>query len=227
MLIRYAWILLGYLAGSISFSYLAGKLIRHIDLRQYGSHTLGGSNVYQHVWKSGIVVVGLLDVAKAALPTWLGLKLGFGLSVALASGIAAILGHNWSIFVGFRGGRGVSTSLGVLAVAFPWAFVWVLAFMAIGQLCHATAVFCLIGLATLPFFAISMGQPASLTMACVAIALIVVLKRLEANGEPVPTGRQRGAVYWRRLWLDRDIADANMWIRRQPKQPNARERSGS
>jgi len=100
-------VVLGYLLGSIPLAYIAGRLLKGIDLRQYGSGTVSGSGVYQHVAKWAIVAVGLFDIAKAAFPTWLGLELGLGLSVALAAGLAAVVGHNWPLYLGFKGGRGL------------------------------------------------------------------------------------------------------------------------
>ncbi|RLC59339.1 MAG: glycerol-3-phosphate acyltransferase, partial [Chloroflexota bacterium] len=73
------WVLIGYLMGSIPFAYLAGRLMRGIDIRRYGTHAVTGSNVYENVSRPAVVVVGLLDMGKAALPTWLGLRLGLGL----------------------------------------------------------------------------------------------------------------------------------------------------
>ncbi len=78
-------ILLGYLSGSVSFAYLAGRL-RKIDLRQYGGGKLSGSNVYHQVGLGGMVLVGILDIAKAAAPSWLCLKLGYALWVTVLAG---------------------------------------------------------------------------------------------------------------------------------------------
>ena len=75
-------ILGGYLCGSVSFAYLCGRLFRGIDLREYGSGKLSGSNVYHHVSGLAMVVVGILDIGKATLPTWMGKRLGLGLSAA-------------------------------------------------------------------------------------------------------------------------------------------------
>jgi len=215
MLARISFAAFGYLCGSVSFAYLAGRLLRGIDLRRYGSHTLGGSNVGQHISRLWMIVVGLLDVSKAALPTWLALHLGLGLATALAAGVAAILGHNWSLFIGFKGGRGISTCLGVLLVAFPWGVAWILGFMAIGFVLKLLAIFALFGFLTLPFLAQEMSQPPEIVMACAAMLLITIIKRLEGNREPLPAGRERRAALARRLFLDRDIASGKAWVEQQ------------
>ncbi|MCJ7667831.1 MAG: glycerol-3-phosphate acyltransferase, partial [Anaerolineae bacterium] len=88
-------VLFGYLVGSISSAYLAGRWLKGVDLRRYGSGTVSGTGVYLHVSRWATVVVGIFDIAKGVLPTWLGLRLGLGLWGALAAGLAAVVGHNW------------------------------------------------------------------------------------------------------------------------------------
>ena len=87
-------ILFGYLLGSIPSGYLAGKWIKGIDLRQYGSGTISGSMVWEHVAKWAIIPVGLFDIFKGALPTWLGIHLGMGEVPAMLAGFSAMIGHN-------------------------------------------------------------------------------------------------------------------------------------
>ena len=124
----------GYLLGSIPTSYLAGRLVRNIDLRQYGSGTVSGSMVYEHVGRWIVVPVGLFDIAKGAFPAWLGLQLGLGEFASLAAGTAAVIGHNWPVYLRFTGGRGLSPYMGMMLVIFPWGTAWLLGFLAIGFL---------------------------------------------------------------------------------------------
>ncbi len=215
-MVRILWVLAGYLMGSIPFAYLAGRLIRGIDIRRYGSHAVTGSNVYENVSRPAIVVVGLLDVGKAALPTWLGLRMGWGLPTALASGLAAVVGHDWPLYLGFHGGRGIGSCLGVLMVVFPWGVLWLLVFLFVGwQLRNAGVT--LVGFLTLPVLAYVTEQPAEVVWACVGMLFLIVVKRLEANREPLPTGPERKQVLLRRLLLDRDIEDWETWAHRRPE----------
>ena len=85
----------GYLIGSIPTSYLAGRWARGIDIREYGSGTVSGSMAWEHVAHWSIVPVGLFDILKAALPVWLGIRLGVGEVAATFAGLAAVAGHNW------------------------------------------------------------------------------------------------------------------------------------
>jgi glycerol-3-phosphate acyltransferase PlsY len=215
-------VLLGYLAGSIPFAYLAGRLVRGIDIRQYGTRAVTGSNVYENVSRPGIVVVGLLDMGKAALPTWLGLRLGLGMPTALASGLAAVAGHNWPLYLGFHGGRGIGSCLGVLTVAFPLGFPWMLVALAIGRLLR-NPVMPLVGFAALPMLAHVTGQPPAMVWACVAMLLLIIVKRIEANRESLPEGQERWRTLLRRLLLDRDIDNWEAWAHRRPNQAPSEE----
>ena len=217
MVVAMLIILLGYLLGSIPSAYLAGRWLKGIDLRRYGSGTVSGTGVYYHVSRPAVVAVGLFDIAKAALPTWLALRGGLGLGVALAAGIAAMVGHNWPLYLGFRGGRGHSTILGIMLVVFPWGFPWLLAFMALGRLLGYTALLSLLGIATLPLLAWFTGQPAEVIWAGVALLVITVIKRLEANRLPLPpNGPERCRVLLNRFLFDRDVGQRQKWVERTP-----------
>ena len=211
-------IVAGYLLGSIPPSYLAGRWLKGIDLRRYGSGTVSGTGVYYHVSKPAIVAVGLFDIAKAALPTWLALRWELGLGVALAVGVAAMIGHNWPIYLGFKGGRGHSTVLGIMLVVFPWGFPYLLAFMAVGRLLGYTALLSLVGIASLPVLTWLTNQPAELTWAGVAILAVTVIKRLEANRQPLPPqGPERRRVLLNRFLFDRDVGPKEEWVTRRPE----------
>ena len=120
------WILAAYLLGAIPTSYLAGKVGRGIDLREHGSKNLGATNVYRILgWKYAIPVA-LFDIAKGAIPVlffsrWAGAAEHPWLPVVL--GGAAVLGHMFSPYVRFRGGKGVATAAGMFLGLAPLAIV--------------------------------------------------------------------------------------------------------
>jgi glycerol-3-phosphate acyltransferase PlsY len=210
-------IVAGYLVGSIPTAYLASRWLGGKDIREYRSGTVSGSMVWEHVARWAIVPVGLFDVAKAVLPTWLGTRLGLGMPVATASGLAAVAGHNWPLYLRFHGGRGLGSFMGVLLVIFPLGFPWMLAFLAAGWLLGDSAPWALASLATLPLFAHFADGPAVVTPACGVMMLMTLAKRLEANRRPLPPpGRERRRVILRRLFLDRDIASHEQWLGRRP-----------
>ena len=120
---------LGYLSGSLPWGLWLGRAMRGVDVRTLGSKNLGATNVYRSLGPAVGVPVLLLDVAKGALPTWLGPGLAACAAFPggpewcrLAVAAAAVLGHMFTVFAGFRGGKGVATSAGVLLALSPAAF---------------------------------------------------------------------------------------------------------
>jgi glycerol-3-phosphate acyltransferase PlsY len=117
-------LLIGYLLGSIPTSYLAGRS-RGIDLRKHGSGNLGASNTYRVLGAAYAVPVLLLDIAKGAgavcLAEWLAVRFGWGPPSWFggAAALGAIAGHIWTLFLGFRGGKGVATAGGALLWLVP------------------------------------------------------------------------------------------------------------
>lgn len=115
-------IVLAYLLGSVSGSLVLGRL-RGVDIRTLGSGNAGGTNALRtQGWKFALGVA-LIDVGKGALASWIGLQgvadPALELRVAMACGMAAVLGHVWPLFHGFRGGKGVATVIGALLVLWP------------------------------------------------------------------------------------------------------------
>jgi len=209
-------ILGGYLLGSIPTAYLAGKWVKGIDLRQYGSGTVSGSMTWEHIARWVIFPVGIFDILKAAFPTWLGLKLGLGEGVAVAAGLAALVGHNWPLYLGFTGGRGISPFLGTLIVIFPWGFPWILVFLAIGYLLGDSAPWALASLIFLPMFNVWMDGPSVVNEAAVVMVILTIIKRIEANRRPLPAEKgERRKVLMRRIVFDRDIPSHQEWIKRK------------
>jgi glycerol-3-phosphate acyltransferase PlsY len=206
-----------YLLGSIPTAYLAGRWLKGIDIRRYGSGTVSGGTVYEQVARWAVIPVGLFDIAKAALPAWLGVQLGLGLPAAAAAGLAAAAGHNWPIFLRFVGGRGLGCFLGILLVIFPWGAPWLLAFLAAGRLLGSSAEWALASVALLPLFAYLLGGSPTAICLGAALLLLTVAKRLEANRRPLPPpGPERRRVLLRRLIWDRDIASHQDWLDRKP-----------
>lgn len=116
------WLLASYLLGAIPTSHLVSRLLARIDLREHGSGNLGATNLYRVLgWKYAIPVA-LFDIAKGAIPVlWFAPQVSDSELFALACGIAAILGHVFSVFVRFKGGKGVATAAGVMLGLTPVA----------------------------------------------------------------------------------------------------------
>jgi len=132
-----ALIALAYLIGAIPFGILAGRLAGGVDLRQHGSRRTGTTNALRTLGVGWAAAVFVLDVAKGAVAVLLAQALyqagpaGSAEWVAAAVGVAAVVGHNRSVFIGFGGGRGVATSAGGLLVISPWTLVVIAPLMAI------------------------------------------------------------------------------------------------
>ncbi|TSB46900.1 glycerol-3-phosphate 1-O-acyltransferase PlsY [Alkalicoccobacillus porphyridii] len=109
-------ITIGYLLGSISFSYLIGRKLLKLDIRTMGSGNAGATNTLRVMGKGPAISVLALDIAKGIAAVWIGVFIGSGNDLVPAlAGLAAILGHNWPIYFGFRGGKGAATTIGVIA----------------------------------------------------------------------------------------------------------------
>lgn len=115
-------LVLAYLIGATPTSYIAGKVGRGIDLREHGSKNLGATNVYRVLGWRYAVPVGLIDVAKGAVPVvMLGPWANGPTWFPVALGLAAVLGHMFSPYVRFRGGKGVATAAGMFLALAPGA----------------------------------------------------------------------------------------------------------
>jgi glycerol-3-phosphate acyltransferase PlsY len=192
MWIACALLVAAYLLGSISGSLLLGRL-RGVDIRTQGSGNAGGTNALRtQGWRFALGVV-LIDVGKGALAAWLAAVVPHGFDVqamALAAVFAAMAGHIWPVFHGFRGGKGAATLVGGLAVAWPVALVpvlatWIFCVVLTGYVGSSTvlAAFALGAFAFVPPV-----DPARLAFA-VAVAVLIAythrenLRRLRAGTE--------------------------------------------
>ena len=190
-----------YLLGSLSGSLLLGR-VRGVDIRTLGSGNAGGTNALRtQGWKFALGTV-VVDVGKGVLATGLALRFGHAAWIALAAGFAAIVGHVWPVFHGFRGGKGAGTLVGVLAMAWPTALAavlgtWVVAMIVGGYVGLSTVL----GVAALPVFAWASGATPVQCAFAIACALFVAfthranLARLRAGIEP----RVDAARVWTRL----------------------------
>ena len=180
---------IAYLIGAVPFGMLAGRLAGGIDLRRHGSQRTGATNALRTLGLRWAAAVFILDVAKGAAAVLLTRALyqagppGSPEWVAAAAGVAAVVGHNWSAFIGFAGGRGVATSAGGLLVLSPWtllmlvpivaAVVWRTRFVSLGSLTAAVAAPLITGVLA----SLSIVGWATAAYALVAGLLIVVSHR--------------------------------------------------
>lgn len=176
---------IGYLLGAIPFGLIIGRATRGIDIREYGSHRTGATNALRTLGARTAALVLVLDVAKGVAAVLVARTL-FGTDplvewAAAAAGFAAIVGHNWSVFIRFTGGRGVATSGGALGAMSPWtllvllpvvvAVIWRSRYVSLGSITGGllapvvTAGFALIGQASVPAIAYALGSGLLVTAA--------------------------------------------------------------
>lgn len=220
-----------YLLGAIPAAYLIAKWRRGIDIRKYGSGNVGASNVMATVSKRWSIAVTASDIGKGALAVWVAQLLGLSAAQQATVGISAIIGHNWPIFLRFQGGRGIFTSLGVIATLSPWmgliALIVPYLFAPFKQLSLGVTVI----LIALPILAWTSGQalgieePLTITLAFLAIFLIAILRRFTAPRSSLSTSVSTGELIINRFLFDRDIRDRDTWIhqRRQAAEKAEKE----
>lgn len=114
-----AALLLGYVLGSIPTGLIVGRVYRRIDIRDYGSGKTGMTNILRMFGRGAAVLVLAADVAKGAIPVLVGRFVFDDPWAAAIGGVAAVAGHTWPVFAGFRGGRGVATVFGAFVAVSP------------------------------------------------------------------------------------------------------------
>lgn len=165
---------LGYLIGSISFSFLIGKLVKGIDIRKHGSGNAGATNTLRVLGLGPALTVLALDIAKGVLAVWIGWWFhAENLLFPILTGLAVIVGHNWPLFFAFRGGKGIATMIGVVGTLCFWpgavagiigiASIVVTRYVSLGSL-----LFSLL----LPFSLWAFGYPLELILFSVVLALL-------------------------------------------------------
>ena len=191
---------LAYLAGSIPFANIAARSTRGADLREVGTGTVSATGLYRIAGFGPMALAGCLDIAKGAVGPLLAGRDRPELA-ALAGG-AAVVGHDWSPFLGGAGGRGLSPAMGALLVN-AWPGVVVLgAGLAGGRLVRRTSLGCFVSyLVLVPALAVTRGRRGALAGA--AVLLPILAKRLSGNAPP-PAGGDRARVLLRRLVHDQD-----------------------
>ncbi len=117
-------LILSYLIGAIPSAYIAGRL-KKIDIRKTGSKDVGGMNTFSSVGKLAGIIVAIVDIGKGALVAWLATFLSDSHPfIPLLAVVFAIIGHNWMIYIGFKGGKGISVLLGALLFLSPFSVLF-------------------------------------------------------------------------------------------------------
>jgi glycerol-3-phosphate acyltransferase PlsY len=166
-----------FLAGAVPFGVLVARR-RGVEIREHGSGNIGATNVTRVLGARAGAVVLLLDAAKGALPALAALRLGGGAGVAALAGGAAILGHCFSPFLGWRGGKGVATAFGVFLVLEPaLAGLAVAVFVVVLRATRVPALGSLAGVLAISAVLVARGGGPAAVLACATCALLVYTHR--------------------------------------------------
>lgn len=172
-------IVIAYLLGAIPFGVLIARVQKGIDIREHGSGNIGTSNILRTLGKRAALLTLTGDILKGYAPILLGRFWGLSeLSIVLAGG-AAIIGHNWPVYIGFRGGKGVATSFGAALGIMPGiAGLTLLIYLAVAGIARYTSLAALISSASLLLWVhLLKGSRAQVLFAATAIVLIYARHR--------------------------------------------------
>jgi len=196
-------LLAAYLLGSIPFAQILARL-KGVDLRRTGSGNVGAGNLTRSVGVGWGAVAAVADGLKGLLPVVLATRAGLGPGAAGLAGVAAVVGHNWSVFMRGRSGRGLAAAAGLVIALNPalviWTTGWALAGWRIGG---GLAGF--VGWGLLPVVSVSLGRPVTESMVVLLLCSILIGRRMQGNtGDDLDTSSMmRRAVYDRDLAADR------------------------
>lgn len=167
-----------YILGSVPFGYLAGKL-KGVDIRSGGSGNIGATNTLRMLGPGFGIGVLILDVLKGVAAGWMGLQLvaEAGPWTGVAAGLLAVAGHNWSIFLGFKGGKGVATSFGfaLYLMTLP-SLVGFSTFLAVVALTRYVSLGSILGAAAVLIAALLTAQPLPYLLLAIVAALFILIR---------------------------------------------------
>jgi glycerol-3-phosphate acyltransferase PlsY len=174
-----ALLVVAYLLGSVPFGVLVARLHGSVDLRRVGSGNIGATNVLRAVGKGGAALTLLGDIGKGAVAVMLGRWAGVSPTALALVALAAVTGHLFPVFAGFRGGKGVATTLGVILAAMPTVGVLLLLiWLAVAAVWRYSSLAALVASAALPLLAWLLdGRPPLLTLSALLFLLVLLRHR--------------------------------------------------
>jgi len=192
-----------YLIGSIPPAYITGRLIKGIDIRQVGTRNMGAMNVFYQVGFAAGLLVLAVDIGKGAAAVALARWLGVPEIAAWLAGAAAVIGHNFPVFLKFHGGRGGATCIGILVFLMPWAIpIYLAIFGIVLLLTRFPTVSYSIALLCFPFIGWLIYHRWELAVYSVGLLLLPAIKYIPRIKE-----MRAKAGSWRHVFLRRGLKD--------------------
>lgn len=177
------FLILAYIAGSFPSGLVIGKAIFHKDPRDYGSHNTGATNSYRVFGAVGGLMVLILDAGKGMLGVYLGQQAGlimapeYQIYLMIVGGLLALIGHSCSIFLHFKGGKGVATGLGIILFLAPWETLIVFAVWAvIVGLTRIVSLGSIVAAILVPITMYFFAEPMPVTIFGLVAAILVVVR---------------------------------------------------
>jgi len=194
-------VVIGYLLGSIPSAYIAGRLIKGVDIRRVGGGNVGALNIMREIGMVAGLAVLLADMGKGALAVLIAQWLGVSLIFVFIVGLAAVVGHSWPVFLKFKGGMGGATAMGVLLALAPVEFAISFAITVIVVLVTSNVRLGMgVGLAFLPLIIWWFGNDNSLIIYSLALPLFLGLRSIPAiKRELASTGDKKGLIIDKRF----------------------------
>ena len=189
-------IIIGYLLGSIPTAYIVSRIKKGIDIRNVGSRNMGGANVMREIGTHEGVFVGLIDIAKGAGAILIAQALDIPELWVFGTGFAVLVGHNFSVFARFRGGRGSATIIGIFLVLAPKSILVTLAVVAIPF--FTTRKFLaaiLVGFALLPLFVWLLEGSLALVRYALVIDGFMLIRNLSGIKRVLSKGVMKDMIY--------------------------------
>lgn len=175
-------ILISYLIGNFASAYILGKLFKKTDIREYGSKNAGATNALRVFGKTFGALALLLDVFKGVLAVYVGGRL-VGYNGKLIAGLSVVLGHNYPILLGFKGGKGIATSIGVLlSIHWPTGILCILVGLITILVSKYVSLGSIVAAASVPFIGLITMRPFNRNFFMVLLALgILAIHRHRSN----------------------------------------------
>ncbi|MDR1695508.1 MAG: glycerol-3-phosphate 1-O-acyltransferase PlsY [Endomicrobium sp.] len=177
MLVKILYLIFAYLCGAVPFAYIISKYAANVDIRTVGSGNPGATNVFRAVGKKAGIATFILDALKGFLPVWFAIFIDDSFSYSVAAAAMAMIGHMFTVFLKFKGGKGVATACGAFLALIPmptlialavFAAVFVFSgYVALGSICAAVS---------LPLASYFSGYGAEAVIFAFAVASLIIYK---------------------------------------------------